>query len=307
MHLSSHAYEIKTDTVIVEYNDFQAEQIIVSINNNEEDTLWIWFDDKNVEDEGLYIKKYLMKGHCPECSSFFHIATSANIDNCWWKPSTSIRLFIKCLFPNQTFTIVFYKEKEYDDNTCRNTFSWHDIIKIYEQKVITKYCRGIDRPYGIKRLSYPYNTIVYNYNLHNEFSAVYLNDQPYLGQPFYGWKEGYGYTLGPKNGFLKRVEVKYDGIKYDLGVSDNQTVQYIATSDKRFSVNGYKVGDVITKTHSRPGWGSYTKIDDEWYAAWLPKEENRNEETGRIQWFFKYVEISGEFLDEPSDQRSSAK
>ena len=92
MHLNSYAYEIKADTVIVEYNDFQAEQIIVSINNNEEDTLWIWFDDKNVEDEGLYIKKYLMKGHCPECSSFFHIATSANIDNCWWKPSTSIRL-----------------------------------------------------------------------------------------------------------------------------------------------------------------------------------------------------------------------
>ena len=163
MHLGSHAYEIKADTVIVYCNDSRTEQIIVSVNNNGEDTLWIWFDNNIIEDEGRYIKKYLMKRPCDECFSFFDIATDPNMDGCWWKCPTSIQLFIKCLIPNQTFTIVFYKEKEYDgNNTCKNNYNWHDIIKIYKQKVITKYCSGIDTAYCIKRLSYPYNTIVYS-------------------------------------------------------------------------------------------------------------------------------------------------
>ena len=162
MQIVSHAYEIETDTVTVDCNDSRTEQIIVSISNNEEDTLWIWFDNNIVEDEGRYIKNHLMKRPCDKCFSFFEIATDPNMDGSWWELPTSIQLFIKFLIPNQTFTIVFYKEKEHDGkNTCNNNFNWHDIIKIYKQRVITKYCPGIDTPYGIKRLSYPYNTIVY--------------------------------------------------------------------------------------------------------------------------------------------------
>ena len=58
------------------------------------------------------------------------------------------------------------------------------------------------------------------------------------------------------------------------------------TSDKRFSVDGYKIGDEITKTHTVIGWGHYAKINEEWYAAWSSLD--RNEKRGKIQWFFKY-------------------
>ena len=161
MHLLSYAYEIKVDTVIVDYNNSRIEQIIVTINHTGADTLWIWFDNKRVENEGHYIKKYLMKRSCEECFSFFDIATDPNMDGCWWKAPTSIQLFIKCLMSHQTFTIVIYKEKEHDVCTNNSTNEWHDIIKIFKQEDIIKYCPGIDTPYGIKRISYPYSTIVY--------------------------------------------------------------------------------------------------------------------------------------------------
>ena len=161
MHLSSYAYIIKADTVIVECNDSRIEQIIVSVYNTEEDILWIWFDNKTVEDEGRYIKKHLMKGGCNECFSFFDIATDPNMEGNWWKSPTSIQLFIKCLMPYQTFTIVIYKEKEREDSTSESNVDWHDILKIFKQEVIAIYCPGIYTPYGIKRISYPYSTIVY--------------------------------------------------------------------------------------------------------------------------------------------------
>ena len=39
-----------------------------------------------------------------------------------------------------------------------------------------------------------------------------------------------------------------------------------------------------------PGWGIIAKIDNEWYAAWMPKDINHpeEEEMGKIEWFFKF-------------------
>ena len=111
-----------------------------------------------------------------------------------------------------------------------------------------------------------------------------------LGETFHGWKEGYGYILPPRDQFIKYIPVSYNGIDYDLGLSNNHIIRLIETSDKRFSVNGYKVGDEITRTSIIRGWGIIAKIDDEWYAAWTPKDMNHpeEEETGKIQWFFKF-------------------
>ena len=55
-------------------------------------------------------------------------------------------------------------------------------------------------------------------------------------------------------------------------------------------MNGYKVGDEITRTSIIRGWGIIAKIDDEWYAVWAPKDFNHPEEeqTGKIQRFFKF-------------------
>ena len=111
-----------------------------------------------------------------------------------------------------------------------------------------------------------------------------------LGDTLRGWKDGYGYILPPRHQFLKQIPVSYNGIEYDLGITDNNIIRYIQTSDKRFSVNGYKVGDEITKTRIIPGWGIIAKIDDEGYAAWTPKDFDHpeEEETGKIQCFYKF-------------------
>ena len=37
-------YTIKTDTVVIHYEKYQLEQIIVSINNTDDKPLWIWLD-----------------------------------------------------------------------------------------------------------------------------------------------------------------------------------------------------------------------------------------------------------------------
>ena len=111
-----------------------------------------------------------------------------------------------------------------------------------------------------------------------------------LGETFHGWKDGYGYILPPRHQFLKRILMSYNGIDYELGLSNNDIIRFIRTSDRRFSVNGYKVGDEITRTSIIRGCGIIAKIDDEWYAAWMPKDMNHpeEEETGKIQWFFKF-------------------
>ncbi len=146
---------------------------------------------------------------------------------------------------------------------------------------------GIDDVWFCKELNGPYLIVEDgDHVVGSPDSKINVDIQPYQGQSFPEWKKEYGYLVNPDNNFIKRIRVSYKGIEYELGVSDNQTIQYIATSDKHFSTNGYKVGDVINKTHSRLGWGNYTKIDQEWYAAWFP--ENRNEEKGSIQWFFKF-------------------
>lgn len=113
---------------------------------------------------------------------------------------------------------------------------------------------------------------------------IVVDHQIDLGQSFDG--EKYGYILVPYNEPIKCIVISYNGIEYDIGVSDNNIIKYITTSDKRFSVDGYKIGDEITKTHTIIGWGHYAKINEEWYAAWF--SENRNEESGKIQWFFKF-------------------
>lgn len=113
---------------------------------------------------------------------------------------------------------------------------------------------------------------------------IVVNQQIDLEQSFDGEKSGY--IFAPYNNPIKCIEISCNGIEYDIGVSDNHIIKYITTSDKRFSVDGYKIGDEITKTHTIIGWGHYAKINEEWYAAWF--SENRNDKSGKIEWFFKY-------------------
>ena len=189
-----------------------------------------------------------------------------------------------------------YKEKEYYisiSNECDMTkYSEGDKIKI---DIV--FFEDIKQPY---KYEIPFSLITSVTDspsaqddssiLHPSKHRLVIDHPLNLEETFHGWKDGDGYILPPRHQFLKQIPVTYNGIEYELGISDNNIIRYIQTSDKRFSVNGYKVGDEITKTSIIHGWGIIAKIDDEWYAAWTPKDIDHpeEEETGKIQCFFKF-------------------
>ena len=189
-----------------------------------------------------------------------------------------------------------YKEKEYYisiGNECDMTkYSEGDNIKI---DIV--FFEDIKQPYEYEK-PFSFITSVTDPLSAQDGSSILhpikhrlVIDHPFnLEETFHGWKDGYGYIFPPCNQFLKHIPVSYNGIEYDLGLSDDEKIKYISTSDKHFSVNGYKVGDEITKTLIIRGWGIFAKIDDEWYAGWMPKDMNHpeEEETGKIQCFFKF-------------------
>ena len=149
-----------------------------------------------------------------------------------------------------------YKEKEYYisiGNECDMTqYSEGDKIKIdivfFED--IKQPCK-YEKPFSLitsvtASLSAQGDTSIF----HPSKERLVVDHPFNLGETFHGWKDGYGYILPPRHQFLKQIPVSYNGIEYDLGITDNNIIRYIQTSDKRFSVNGYKVGDEIVTVQS---------------------------------------------------------
>ena len=153
------AYELKTDTVLTIDKNIITEQIIVSVKNTEKELLWLWVDDKdNNMVDSIAIRNYLMKRHGD--FSIFDIGTDSNMEGCWWHPSSPKELFVKCIEPNHLFILILYKELENVDMKEKKHISV-DSIKIYSNSQIIKYCPGIDSPWGINRISYPYDCIAF--------------------------------------------------------------------------------------------------------------------------------------------------
>lgn len=112
-----------------------------------------------------------------------------------------------------------------------------------------------------------------------------------------------GYILLPNNALAKCVEIEEEGIKYSLGLSDDNKVIFISTIDTLFSINGIKTGDCISSfcdvekiefecknDNYTPGWGYYIPIGDGWFAAFNFKEKpNKN---SLVQYLFKYKHIT---------------
>ena len=192
-----------------------------------------------------------------------------------------------------------YKEKEYYisiGNECDMTqYSEGDKIKI---DIV--FFEDIKQPYKYEKPFSLITSVTGSPSAQGDTSILHPSkhrlvvDHPFnLGETFHGWKREYGGIFAPYDQLIHRIPVLYNGIEYDLGISKDEEIVFISTTDKRFSVNGYKVGDEITKTRIIRGWGIIAKIDDEWYAAWAPKNMNHpeNEETGKIQCFFKSTSV----------------
>lgn len=160
-HVSAIAYELKTDTVIIEKDNYQITQLIVSVINNESKTLWVWFDELNLnQKDACAIKTHLMKREAD--FSLFDIATDANMSGCLWCDQMQMSLFVKCIEPWDSFMIVIYKESEVGERSSFFSIDFTKYIRIYNNDKIVKQCPGIDSRQGIKRISYPYHVITLN-------------------------------------------------------------------------------------------------------------------------------------------------
>ena len=160
-------YTIKTDTVVIHYEKYQLEQIIVSINNTDDEPLWIWLDETGkYQNEKKAIKHYLMGRHGGDVSIFL-AGSLNNVKMQWWRPSNLFFFFVKYLEPGNKFTVILYREIERTINYAvndeeevyfKNNERILDIVKIYTDRQIKEYSPIPD--YGIKRISYPHDIIV---------------------------------------------------------------------------------------------------------------------------------------------------
>lgn len=77
----------------------------------------------------------------------------------WWNADATmpIHLFVKRIAPNKTFTIKLYgrAEKLFDN------LNLSDIIRIYLQEQIKKYCPRFDSLISINKVLYPYDIFIY--------------------------------------------------------------------------------------------------------------------------------------------------
>lgn len=156
---SALAFNQKIDTVVVNHENCKVLQIIVTIENTDKETLWLWYDNHEYGlDYRKAIRKFLMKRRGD--FSIFDIGTDPNMFGEWWHPDAPKDAFVKCLEPCKTFTIVFYQEIP---STFNSLESKHIIraVKIFSNQQIKEACSGIEETYSVKRISYPYSVILF--------------------------------------------------------------------------------------------------------------------------------------------------
>lgn len=149
-NVNAYEFDVK-DISIINYNDTTSETII-NIKNTSETYLWMWFDKESYSNGEKEIKEHLNKRK--DDFSIFDIATDANMSGRWWQYPMPLDLFVKCINPKQTFTVILYNNKFfYTKDYLRK------VIKIFTNYQVSRYLPGIDTEYGIKRISYPYDAI----------------------------------------------------------------------------------------------------------------------------------------------------
>jgi hypothetical protein len=96
----------------------------------------------------------------------------------------------------------------------------------------------------------------------------------------------------PNGALIKSFSIIKKNIKYIIGISFNNRLIYIGTTNENFIINGLKINDQLPECYFdkewgySAGWGYYIEIESGWYAG-FDFQTKPNEES-RIQWFFKF-------------------
>lgn len=99
--------------------------------------------------------------------------------------------------------------------------------------------------------------------------------------------------LLPSGALVFSTLVIEKSIKYSIGISSDNEIIFISTTDDKFKVKGFKVNDYLPQEYFNenkikhiPGWGYYVDLGDGWFAGF---DFNRKPGAdSKIGWFFKY-------------------
>lgn len=123
---------------------------------------------------------------------------------------------------------------------------------------------------------------------------------PDLGETIYLSASENVFLVLSRSGSLGKVaHIKVDGQLFELGINDNDQVDYISTRDSRFQTpEKLSVGDLINitpdfsldKVCKEDGWAYYIKLPSGWNAAFtIGSSMTEGDPSGseKIMWFFK--------------------
>jgi len=117
-------------------------------------------------------------------------------------------------------------------------------------------------------------------------------EMPKIGDTWTGATNSGKLYVFPPYSLQDRIKFTVDSIQFNGAVTEDKEIIFVSTSDPDFTINGKKYiglpfsylenkADAITLL----GWGSYVKINEEWYAAFDYKAPPTN--SSRVAFVFK--------------------
>lgn len=155
MHnIEAKSFVVRIDSVNFESGTDTVEQRLYTIQNTDDQPLWIWFDDNDMKDDSILIRRHFLKRK-GEVNLLFWSTDPNILQYVWESTMPSLQLFVKYLKRDDSFTIVFYNDKR-KAHRLSNT-KIEQIVKVFYDNEIRKY---VDNNLNVKMIDYPYNVIV---------------------------------------------------------------------------------------------------------------------------------------------------
>jgi hypothetical protein len=124
------------------------------------------------------------------------------------------------------------------------------------------------------------------------FLSCTSNEKLTLNSIFNQQKNNNTYIYVPNGSLIKSFSIIKNHIEYKIGISSNNRIIYICTTDEKFSIKGLKINDILPDSFFknqfgyRLGWGYFIEIDSGWYAGFNYQTKPNIE--SKIEWFFQF-------------------
>lgn len=146
-----------------------------------------------------------------------------------------------------------------------------------------------------------FSVLQYKFGKYNDKPPVYVKIASFNN----GFKEQISNNkvslLGPYNRIIPSYKTKINGIEFSVEVDDRRNSLYISTFDPEFRIKNEKIiGRPLSSFKNKNdlrtmrGWGSFLKIDKNWYAAF---DWKKRKDDSKVLFVFQY-KFDSSFFEE---------